>query len=266
MQCKICKKEFSTSRRLSNHIKIEHNISSSDYYLTYIDSNHSCEVCGKPTNFHNLTLGFYKHCSRQCINKSNLHKKSVAKTKKERYNNSSYNNPEKISKVLSNRSEEEKQSFIKKSKSTKLTKYGNSNYNNMKKRNITMKRNNSYKSSKLETKCYDLLRTKFTVERNYFDEDRYPFACDFYLYEIDTFIEINNHWSHNTHLFSNSIEDNNILDIWKEKAKYSNYYSRAIKVWSIEDVQRYNTAKRNKLNYLIFYTEKEFLEWFNSIS
>lgn len=39
MQCEICKKDFNISRSLSNHIKIEHNMDSSTYYLTYINDN-----------------------------------------------------------------------------------------------------------------------------------------------------------------------------------------------------------------------------------
>lgn len=264
VECKICNKKFCSFRALSNHIKLEHKLTSAKYYLEYIDSNHFCDVCGKPTNFHNLALGFYKHCSRECINKSKLHIESVAKTKQNRYGDPSYNNPNKISEVLCSRSEEDKNFSVSKVKSTKLERYGDSNYNNMKKRNSTMIKNNTYKTSKLEDRCYDLLCTKFNViERNYFDENRYPFACDFYILEIDTFIEIHNHWCHNNHLFSNSEEDNYILNIWKEKSKKSDFYKRAIKVWTIEDIARYNTAIKNNLNYLIFYTEEEFLNWFD---
>ena len=45
-------------------------------------------------------------------------------------------------------------------------------------------------------------------------------------------------------------DDINILNIWKEKSKTSNYYKNAINIWTNTDVIKRNTAKKNNLNYL----------------
>lgn len=51
-------------------------------------------------------------------------------------------------------------------------------------------------------------------------------------------------------LFTLSKDDINILNIWKEKSKTSDYYKTAINVWTNTDVIKRNTAKKNNLNYL----------------
>lgn len=61
---------------------------------------------------------------------------------------------------------------------------------------------------------------------------------------------------------------NNIKDIitkckWNFNAKTSKFYKNAISTWTERDVNKYNIAKKNNLNYLVFYTEKEFKDYFN---
>ncbi len=91
------------------------------------------------------------------------------------------------------------------------------------------------------------------------------------------YIECNFHWTHNNHLYNK----NNIKDLitkcrWKQKAKTSKYYMHrmsevqaelniALDVWCKRDVNKYNIAKKNNLNYLVFYNEKEFKNWFETI-
>lgn len=58
---------------------------------------------------------------------------------------------------------------------------------------ITKRKNNSFNSSKAEIQLQKKLVEVFgkcDVVRQYFDRERYPFKCDFYIKSIDLFIEL----------------------------------------------------------------------------
>ena len=58
----------------------------------------------------------------------------------------------------------------------------------------TKKKHNSCVKSALEDTYYNKLCSMYpnnTVIRQYFDKERYPFKCDFYIKEKDLFIELN---------------------------------------------------------------------------
>ena len=126
----------------------------------------------------------------------------------------------------------------------------------------TKKKNKTFNTSKLEEQCYLDLLTKFNdIERQYKCE-RYPFACDFYIKSLDTFIEIQGTWFHGNHPFNeNDKNDLELLNKWKQKT--SNNYKRAIDTWTIRDVRKRNIAKENNLNYLEFFNYEQFKEWLN---
>lgn len=126
---------------------------------------------------------------------------------------------------------------------------------------VTKRKNNSFRISKPEDRVYNKLVMKFGIEnviRQYRDENRYPFYCDFYVKSFDLFIECNFTWSHGGHLFDcHSEEDCAIENIWKEKAKKSKYYELALKVWTQSDVLKYDTMIKNNLNAFVAYKEVE---------
>lgn len=66
MICEICKKLFSTYRSLGVHIKKVHNMTTKEYYITYIGEQQYCKTCGKPTKFNSLSNGFNDHCCNRC--------------------------------------------------------------------------------------------------------------------------------------------------------------------------------------------------------
>ena len=115
------------------------------------------------------------------------------------------------------------------------------------------KQNHTLNTSKFEELMYHLIKEKFpNVKRQYKDKKRYPWHCDFYIPELDYFIEIHGHWSHGKHPFDpNSNEDKILLEKWKKK--YNNgehpYYERAITGWTIGDVMKRNRAKKENLNF-----------------
>ena len=116
----------------------------------------------------------------------------------------------------------------------------------------TRKNNKTTSSSKCENELILWLNNmNITFFHNYNKDSRYPYHVDFYLPEYDLFIEIQGNWTHGFHPFNTlSKDDINILNIWKEKSKTSNYYKNAINVWTNTDVIKRNTAKKNNLNYL----------------
>lgn len=267
IECLICNEKF-TTKQINWHIKNIHKMSTKDYYDKYLKSENEgiCPICSKETHFYGIIYGYNKNCSRACSNKSKNHTNSVAKTKFERYGNPGYNNPDKISKVLSSRTDDQWKESDLKDKATRQKHYGNATYNNQRKRMSTMKSNKTIKMSKDEKIIFDMLSTKFlNVEYSYYDEKRYPYNCDFYIKDLDLFIELNFSWVHGFHKYGIDITDNETLAKWQNKSISSNYYKKAIYVWTIDDINKFNTAKESNINYLVFYNMKQFNQWFNSL-
>ena len=64
------------------------------------------------------------------------------------------------------------------------------------KRINTMIKNKTIGKSKIEDKVYNLLFSKFNEVKRQYKSDVYPFACDFYIPEIDLYIEYQGMWTH----------------------------------------------------------------------
>lgn len=133
----------------------------------------------------------------------------------------------------------------------------------------TKKKNNSFNISKPEDRTYEKLINKFKKEdviRQYRDENRYPFNCDFYIKSMDLFIECNFLWTHGHHPFDeSSIEDIKTLEEWKNKSADSKYYQLAIEVWTKRDVLKRQTMIDNKLNYFVAYKEDDINDFLSRI-
>ena len=129
-------------------------------------------------------------------------------------------------------------------------------------------KNNTWSTSKLEEKLYLYIKEKFpSVIRQYKDKERYPYFCDFYIPELDLFLELNGTWTHGNHPYDmNSKEDNSILNIWKEKSKEHPMYLAAIKTWVVSDVNKRNKAKENHLNFKEVWNLDEGKEFINNLS
>lgn len=156
-----------------------------------------------------------------------------------------------------------------------LQKYGSKNYSQSKeyhdlwkdeewknrsisKQIATKKKNNSFHISREETKAYDLLKFIFPNLIQHYKSETYPFLCDFYDPDSNTYIELNAHWTHGKHFFDlTSQEDLKLLEKWKEKAKISKFYKNAIETWTVRDVKKREVAKKNGLKYLVFWNLKE---------
>jgi len=129
---------------------------------------------------------------------------------------------------------------------------------------ITKKKNNTFNTSKPENESYQLLKEKYPDVIYQYRSKKYPFNCDFYIPSLDLYIECNYHWTHGDHLYNEeSKEDNIILEVWK--SKNNKFYNNAINTWTIRDTEKYNIAKKNNLNYLLFYNINEFKKWIYEI-
>ena len=128
---------------------------------------------------------------------------------------------------------------------------------------VTHKKNNSFHISKTEYQTYILLKQKYPCTISQYRSEIYPFNCDFYIPEIDTYIECNYHWTHGGRPYIGSDEDKRIVEKWK--AKNTKYYNIAINVWTIRDVKKRETARQNNLNWIEFFSILELKNWLNKI-
>lgn len=108
--------------------------------------------------------------------------------------------------------------------------------------------------SSWETLLENALIDKSIPYKKQYKDIRYPYYCDFYIINSDTFIEINGFWMHGKHYFDiNNTEDINKLKIWESKSN-NKMYQTAINVWTISDIKKRDTAVANNLNYIVLWT------------
>lgn len=129
--------------------------------------------------------------------------------------------------------------------------------------------------SKAEIRCYEKLLTKFlSTKHSYYEDPRYPFNCDMYIPELDLFIECHFSQYHHFKPFDkNCIGD--LAELSRLNSTIKNIYLldnnkkesiKIINTWTVSDPKKLKTFQENRLNYKIFYTEKEFNDWFNLLS
>lgn len=123
-----------------------------------------------------------------------------------------------------------------------------SSYEMQERRYNTMKRNHTFNSSSTEEEFFLYIKSRFPkVIRQYKDKNRYPYFCDFYIPELDYFIELQGYYTHGKHPFDpNSNEDLQLIEYYKKKYGED---CQPITIWSIKDVEKRECAKRNNLNF-----------------
>lgn len=124
----------------------------------------------------------------------------------------------------------------------------------------TRKANHTMNTSSFEEKLYKLLISYFSVDdviREYCDDTRYPFHCDFYIKSKDLFIELNLHPSHNNHPY----DENNKDDVAEKELlieSNTDWNNMIVDVWTKRDVEKLSFAIKNNLNYVTIYTQNQF--------
>lgn len=112
----------------------------------------------------------------------------------------------------------------------------------------TKKSKGNLNTSVVESRVAEKLHN---FEREYVSGE-YPYHADFYDSDRNLFIEVNAHWTHGGHCYDTfSAFDANKLDAWQ--AKSSRYIDKAIKTWTLSDVNKRQCARDNKLNYVTFW-------------
>lgn len=154
-------------------------------------------------------------------------------------------------------------------KQTNLERYGvEYNMQNKEVRNkvdITKRKNGTFNTSKPEQEIKRLLEEKFPNVQYQYKSEKYPFNCDFYIPELDLYIEFQGTWTHGKHPFSESVEDLETVNKWKTESITSEFYKNAIEVWTIKDVEKRKIALQNNINWLEFFALEDFMNWYNSI-
>lgn len=166
-------------------------------------------------------------------------------------------------------------------KQTCLNKYGKTSYlqsdeykkhktEYLIKRINTLKKHNKLTDSKAEAFIYNLFTHYFKEIICQYYSDDYPFYCDFYIPEINTYIEYQGYYTHGDHPFdSKNIDDINELNKLinlniNHKTPYKNLYNSKIKTWTNIDVLKRNIAKQHNLNYIEFWDYKEVINWLDN--
>jgi hypothetical protein len=86
IECKICGKECKNNIGLSVHLRYNHEISSKDYFVKYLNGGVTpvC-YCGKETGFLDMRRGFKQFCSNKCSTNSKETKEKRKQTCKKRF-------------------------------------------------------------------------------------------------------------------------------------------------------------------------------------
>ena len=147
---------------------------------------------------------------------------------------------------------------------TKRKKYGTTMCSNIEAEKDSWRNSMQSKHSTMsewEQEAFNKLTSKYdVVVFNYYDKDRYPYLCDFYIGDLDMFIELNYHWCHGGEPYTGTKKQLDLVDKWKEKGWYGN-----IKIWTVKDVQKRSYAKAYNLNYKEFFNKESFNKWYDSI-
>lgn len=130
------------------------------------------------------------------------------------------------------------------------------------KQHETKKKNNSFKTSKIEKELEIKLKELFPDLETQYKSELYPFNCDFYIPSLDLYIEYNGTWTHGWCFYDENNEDNrNTLETWKQLSEHSRFYQSAVETWTIRDIKKLNTAVENNLNYVAWFNEEQALDW-----
>ena len=128
---------------------------------------------------------------------------------------------------------------------------------------ITKTENNSFNISKEEQEILILLKERFPNLKTQYKSEEYPFLCDFYIPELNLYIEYQGHFSHGFKPFVGTENDLKKLYNWQEKVKQGKpSYKQAIETWTIRDPLKRKIVKENNLNWLEFFNMNDFIEWY----
>lgn len=116
------------------------------------------------------------------------------------------------------------------------------------------KNNNRGHVSGPEKEAYSILEKLYPNLLHNYKSDEYPFICDFFDPDTNTYIELNIHWTHGGHWFDpNNEKDRKTLESWKKRAKTSQFYKKAVNVWTKKDLEKKKIAEENDLKFIVLW-------------
>lgn len=242
---------------LENRFKDSSSLHESFYRIkNHIEIRPVCQKCGGYVGFGGNTYGFAKHCCYRCSSTDNNVQNKLKQTCLDKYGETSAMKTEQtknnLRKSMLNRHGVDNAGKLESTKILSHTKEA------LEKQYLTKKRNNSFNLSKPELEILNLLKEKFPNIIHQYKSKEYPWNCDFYIPELNLYIEFNGTWLHGGMAFD---ENNEIcinkLNLWKQKSVNSNQYKYAINYWTNLDVRKRETAKKNNLNFMEFYSLAE---------
>lgn len=269
--CKMCNKYF--YQNLGHHLAGE-----GCYHCMHIRAKNTCKIIYGDENYNNR-----EKAKQTCLEKYGVEhvmllnetREKIKETSRTIYGNENYNNRNKYKQTCLEKYGVEfstqSESVKAKARETYLLHFGVDHPSKVptivSKGFKTRKENGTLNISNPERSIKKLLENKFEKVKYQYHSELYPFNCDFYIPELDLYIEYQGNWTHGFRPYNNNNNENNIkqLNEWKEKAKSSNYYAEAIKTWTIRDVLKRKTAKDNGLNWLEFFTMEEFTNWYKTL-
>lgn len=279
--CKVCGEVYQSYTGFGHHLR-NHQLSSKEYYDKYLRcaDDGVCINCGKPTKFVCISIGYSKHCSVKCANNNpDVRKKITESTKSTLLEKYGVENISQLDEVKAKkektmlckygvrntfqlptvrekvRSKEVVETQKETRKKSLIEKYGVENTFQL--RESVLKIYNKTKSE--AEKLFESYLSEHNIDYiPQYKSELYPYFCDFYIPKIDTYIELNLHWTHGKHPF----DCTNELDVAKATKwlnSDSEFSNKAYYIWTIRDVEKYNTAMKNNLNYIRVYNLEEFL-------
>ena len=253
------------NKDLYNYLKVKYNDSKSIKETLYRIKNNinvrpTCKKCKNEVKFIGGKEIFGNFCCKSCANSYNH--EVADNTKINKYG--TINNLDKMKSTCIKRYGVDnpwKSNKIKeKLKQTWLRKYGVDNYAKLthniytfteeakQKRIETKRKNHTFNTSKPEEELYLYIKERFPlVKRQYKDKNRYPYNCDFYIPNLDYFIELQGYYTHGKEPYNpNSIKHQVLIQRYKERYGPN---CQPITIWTIKDVEKRNCAKDHNLKF-----------------
>ena len=128
----------------------------------------------------------------------------------------------------------------------------------------TKHKNHSFGKSKEEDYIYKQLIKKYPNTKRQYYSKRYKHSCDFYIPDLDMFIEYQGFWTHQTHPYNPLNEDDKTI-AYKLKTHGTTFYTTAYEVWTKSDPAKRQEAKNNNLNYIELWNINQFEEFYKTI-
>lgn len=169
--------------------------------------------------------------------------------------------------------------YKNKGKITSLQKYGTSNvmkldeYKN--KTYETKRKNGTFNSSKGEKIILNKLKQYFSDIKTQHKTEKYPWKCDFYIPQLDLYIEYQGFVSHGGCPYdANNPEHQKRVKMWEALAnnktgvclqngkRPDTMYKAMLTTWTISDVEKRTWAKEHNLNWVEFFCLDDFDMWF----